>query len=234
MPAGVASVACAPGGSAAAAIARATRSASALPVFFVIPPRSRRYACELVTATAIAPTPETWLHAFHAGDRCVLEEVYREHVSAVDRAVGRVLRGADRETVVHDVFCRLVQSRSMREGFRGGALSPWLATVAHNAAIDYVRRYRRETLRDPDEMSQLVDRGADPEDALDAGRIVERFRRERLPAKWHGVLDARFVRGLSQAEAARELGITRTTLAYQELRVRALLKRFVLENRRPV
>jgi RNA polymerase sigma-70 factor (ECF subfamily) len=186
----------------------------------------------LVSATAAADD-ETWLEAFHAGERGVLAAVYQEHFAAVDRAVGRALSGADQETVVHDVFCRLVQSRKMREGFHGGALGAWLSTVAHHAAIDYLRRHRRESLRGPAEMAELVDRGAEPAaPALDAAQIVERFRRERLPAKWQRVFEARFLRALSQAEAAAELGISRTTLAYQELRVRRLLQRFVL-NRRP-
>jgi RNA polymerase sigma-70 factor (ECF subfamily) len=187
----------------------------------------------LVSAIATA-ADETWLEAFHAGDRKVLTAMYQEYFAVVNRAVGRALSGADQETVVHDVFCRLVQSRKMREGFHGGALGAWLATVAHHAAIDYLRRHRRETLRGPAEMAELVDRGAEPAaPAADAARIVERFCRERLPAKWQRVFDARFLRALSQAEAAAELGISRTTLAYQELRIRRLLQRFVLDRRPP-
>ncbi|NPC78158.1 RNA polymerase subunit sigma-70, partial [Pyxidicoccus fallax] len=54
------------------------------------------------------------------------------------------------------------------------------------------------------------------------------FRREHLPAKWAPVFEARFVRQLSQREAAAALGLHRTTLAYQELRIRSLLKKFLL------
>jgi RNA polymerase sigma-70 factor (ECF subfamily) len=57
---------------------------------------------------------------------------------------------------------------------------------------------------------------------------VERFCREHLPAKWAKVFDARFLRQLPQREAARELGIQRSTLAYQEQQVRELLTAFLL------
>ena len=61
--------------------------------------------------------------------------------------------------------------------------------------------------------------------------MIERFRREVLPAKWADVFEHRFLRQLSQAEAAELLGIGRTTLAYQETRVRRLLRRFLLKGR---
>jgi RNA polymerase sigma-70 factor (ECF subfamily) len=44
------------------------------------------------------------------------------------------------------------------------------------------------------------------------------------------VFDARFIQQLDQPEAARLLGMHRTTLIYQEYRVRTLLKRFVLRK----
>jgi hypothetical protein len=63
-----------------------------------------------------------------------------------------------------------------------------------------------------------------------AQAVIGRFRREVLPEKWRSVFEARFIRQLSQREAATEIGITRTTLAYQEMRVRSLLERFLLTN----
>lgn len=183
-----------------------------------------------MTATVIPhDDADGWLAAFHAGDRRALETCYREHYATVDRAVGRVLSGADRETVVQAVFLRLVQSRKAREGFTGGSLTAWLRTLARHEAIDYWRRHRRERAALPEELDRLAG-GEDPalDAELDAQALIERFRRERLPERWRAVFEARFLDGLSQREAAARLGIRRTTLVYQELRVRALLERFVL------
>lgn len=171
-----------------------------------------------------------WLARFHAGDKKVIEEVYLDHFDTVQGAVGRVLRGADQETVVHEVFFRVVSDEEFRMRFHGGSLRAWLATVGRNRAIDFLRRRNREEMTEAHDLEQVAGT-ADADrfvEQAEARKIVERFRREQLPEKWRSVFEARFMRQLSQREAAVELGISRTTLAYQELRIRSLLKSFLL------
>jgi RNA polymerase sigma-70 factor (ECF subfamily) len=177
---------------------------------------------------------DRWLLDFHAGRRTVLEQCYRELYATVQRAVGRVLLGADQETVIHEVFYRLISREELRRSFRGGSLKAWIATVAYHQALEYVRRQQREQgalaqARDMGEMEAGVVEEASAE--CEARMLVERFRRECLPEKWHAVFEARFLRQLPQREAAQELGIHRTTLAYQEMRIRGLLERFLLRER---
>ena len=170
-----------------------------------------------------------WVDRFHAGERQVLEQVYRENFAAVDQSVGTVLQGADRETVIHEVFLRVLNNESFRRSYQGGDLGAWLATVARNHAIDYARRRNREApagvavghdLSDGDLLAR----------ACEARLLVERFRREVLPPQWQAVFEARFLQNLTQHEAARALNKRRTTLAYQELRIRGLLRKFLLED----
>src|SRR5579871_1367051 len=85
------------------------------------------------------------LEAFHRGERQALADCYRDHFEGVERAIGSILSGADRETVIHEVFSRLISQEHLRQSFRGGSLGAWLATVARNAAIDYRRRLTRES-----------------------------------------------------------------------------------------
>ncbi|WP_224368265.1 RNA polymerase sigma factor [Hyalangium versicolor] len=176
---------------------------------------------------------DRWLLDFHAGRRSVLEQCYRELYPTVQRAVGRVLTGADQETVIHEVFYRLISREELRRSFRGGSLKAWIATVAYHQALEYVRRLQRER----GALEQARDLGVVEADAVEASDseceariLIERFRRECLPEKWHAVFEARFLKQLPQREAARELGMHRTTLAYQELRIRALLRRFLLRE----
>lgn len=174
-----------------------------------------------------------WLEDFHAGDRGVLEQCYRDHYRGVVGAVRRYLTGADAETVTHEVFFRLLWNGKLRENFQGGRFDAWLTQVATNLARDHLRRYRREQPASPEAPpeSGVPDAGAaDAADEVDAKMMVDRFRRERLPAEWGGVFDARFLRQLSQRDAAKELGMHRTTLVYQEQRIRALLKEFLLSG----
>ena len=173
--------------------------------------------------------PEDWLRRFHDGERALMEECYRDHYDTVERAVGRVLASAsDRETAVHEVFLRLLTRRDVREGFGGGSLAAWLGTVARNLAIDCARAWSRERAVAPEDAERLAGRAADEESALEARLAIERFRRECLPAKWQRLFELRFLERKSQREAAAALGIARMTLIGRELRVRRLLRRFLL------
>jgi RNA polymerase sigma-70 factor (ECF subfamily) len=173
-----------------------------------------------------------WLARFHAGDRATLGAVYQEHFDSVHAAASRLLPSVDAETVTQEVFLRMVEETEFRAHFSGGALRAWLCTVARNRAIDVLRRQKRVDLVDDQNLEALA--GAAEQDTMlerfRAQAIIGRFRREVLPAKWRAVFEARFIRQLSQREAATEVGVTRTTLAYQEMRVRGLLERFLLTN----
>jgi RNA polymerase sigma-70 factor (ECF subfamily) len=174
-------------------------------------------------------TNDRWLDRFYAGDRDLLAEVYEEQFELVFQAVGRVVGDVDQETVVHELFCRLLASETMRRGFRGGTLAAWLTTLAKHQAIDFVRKYRREG-----SLEGVGDQVAAPsDDGAEAKRLVDGFRTEALPQKWAAVFEARFLRQLSQREAAASLGISRTTLVYQELRVRRLMEKYFLRRRVP-
>ncbi|MGC4117529.1 MAG: sigma-70 family RNA polymerase sigma factor [Myxococcales bacterium] len=186
-------------------------------------------------ALQIPALADRWLESFHAGEACALEACYREHFEVVDGAVGRLLRGADRETVVHEVFYRVVSDPRFRQSFRGGSLGAWLATVARNLATDHLRaqqRHRGVPLDEAGEIPepQAADGGAD---AAEARMLVDRFRAEVLPAKWARVFQARFIEQRDQRDAAKQLGMARTTLAYQELRIRSLLRKFLLRGGAP-
>jgi RNA polymerase sigma-70 factor (ECF subfamily) len=172
---------------------------------------------------------DRWLAAFHAGDRTVLEKCYRDTHASVLSAARRLLTDCDAETVVHEVYYRLISDGRFRQSFKGGSVAAWLAQVTTNSAIDHLRRRRREAAPLPPE-SELESRGADArvDDELEAKILVERFRRERLPPEWAPVFDTRFLRRLPQREAAHELGIPRSTLVYQEQRIRELLTKFLI------
>jgi RNA polymerase sigma-70 factor (ECF subfamily) len=174
---------------------------------------------------------EQWLAAFHAGDRATLEACYREHFAAVDRAIGSLLTGADRETVIHEVFWRVLAREEFRRSFQGGAFASWLMTVARHQAIDFRRRLDRETSLPPDGAPTASPAGW--EQAAHARLLVEQFRREVLPSEWQGVFELRFLQQLPQRAAADQLSIGRTTLAYREMRIRRLLKHFLLEGDPP-
>ena len=187
-----------------------------------------------VTAPAGQDSEDSWLRCFHRGDRVAFARCYREYVGTVSWAVGQILRGVDRETVVQDVFCRLFGDAELRRNFDGGNFGAWVITVARRQAIDFRRKRDRETPTDPETLhgqGDSADQGHSPDEELELRSLVQRFL-AILPAKWEGVFRARFLERLDQRSAARRLGMRRTTLAYQEMQVRRRLRRFVLEQDR--
>lgn len=174
---------------------------------------------------------EAWLTAFHAGEHDAIESCYRDHFETVMYAASAVLGGADSETVVHEVFYKLLTDPRTRSGFRGGSLSAWLRQVTRNRAIDFRRRHRLEQQVDPATAQALAAAAEEPNAPQPELRLaLESFYREYLPPEWAPVFEARFMRQLSQREAASYLGMRRTTLAYQESRLRARLRRFLLRT----
>jgi RNA polymerase sigma-70 factor (ECF subfamily) len=157
-----------------------------------------------------------------------MEECYRVHFSDVEKSAGRLLSGVDLENVVHEVFAKILTNKQTRLSFKGGSFPSWLSAVARNQAIDYLKRNRREHPVEPRIAEQLAEstRQENTED-IELKRVIERFRSEEVPGKWLPVFDARFIRRLTQREAAKELGISRTTLAYREGRIRQRLRRFI-------
>ncbi len=184
-----------------------------------------------VTHPASAESAAGWLEAFHRGDRDVLESSYRRHVSAVVDEAAKLLRSADAETVAHEVFYRLLTEARMRASFDGSNLGAWLRVVARRAAIDLLRKRRHE--EPPVDDEALAGVPPDPtrdDEERDAKRLIERFRAEVLPEKYRRLFEVRFLEQLAQREAAEKLGISRSTLAYQDERVRELLKAFLLDT----
>jgi RNA polymerase sigma-70 factor (ECF subfamily) len=170
---------------------------------------------------------DRWRIRFYRGDRSVLTASYLDCFDVVREAVRRVLGGADGDTVVHNVFFRLISDANLRESFRGGDFKAWLATVARNDALNFRRRRERERelTREPRSKST-----GEVEDEIHAKLLVDRFRNEVLPERLRSLFDVRFLRQLSQREAAQELSMHRTTLVYQERQIRTALRSFLLED----
>ena len=183
-------------------------------------------------AETVTGEDEGWLERFHAGDPRTMEACYRRHFATVERAVRDIVGREDGETIIHEVFSRLIAAPDLRRSFRGGAFGAWIATVGRNLAIDYRRRLCREVSHDA---PGNADGAAAPssvawEDAAESRLLIERFRREQLRPEWQGVFELRFLQQLPQRDAAARMGINRTTLAYREVRIRRALKQFLLEG----
>lgn len=179
--------------------------------------------------TARLPGSDAWLEDFHEGRRATMADVYHDYFATVEAAVRRVLSGADKETVIHEVFFKLIASPEQRRRFQGGSFGAWITTVARNQAIDYARRRRRELTMLADQLPTLTE-VVEGDAVADAHVLIKQFR-DGLPENWRRVFDLCFLGQLPQREAAAALGVARTTLAYQHYKIRVRLRRFLVPRK---
>jgi len=180
--------------------------------------------------TASALDRDAWLQDFHAGRRATMADLYHEYFRTVAAAVGHVVTGADKETVIHEVFFKLISSAEDRSRFQGGSFGAWITTVARNHAIDHARRRDRELAMSAEQIGAYVGDAARAGEAAGARILIERFR-AGLPAKWLPVFELCFLGQLPQRDAAARLGLARTTLAYQHHQIRVRLQRFLVPRK---
>jgi RNA polymerase sigma factor (sigma-70 family) len=184
---------------------------------------------------------------FREGDRAALETVYRACVAQVTAAVkqtcrwqagpGQSSRGCPHWCQVADwvqeVFARAFAPRA-RAAFDGErAYGPYLAAIARNVVLDNLRHRGREIPTDWLDLEQLAPAHEDEADASFMDVLAGHVRRyvHDLEPRMRAVHEARYARGLSQQEAASELGLTRQRVRTLEAHLHAGLRRTLARDR---
>jgi RNA polymerase sigma-70 factor (ECF subfamily) len=138
--------------------------------------------------------------AARSGDADAMRELYERHAARVHAHVLRILGDHhDADDVTQQVFAKLMTEL---DRYRPGEarFMAWILRVAHNAAIDHMRRTRAvpwESIGDPD--------ACEDGSAGDARRSL-RTALESLPQAQRDVLLLTHVVGLSPSEIAARLG----------------------------
>lgn len=149
-----------------------------------------------------------------------VEGVYRRYGPMLARRCRLLLRD---DTLAEDAMQELVTTLLARgETFRDAA-SPyrWLCRAAERASLDQLRRGRRVRQALPlDDVDQL---GAAPGVDAEARRAVLESL-ERLDEDARHLAVMLFVDGLTQGEAADELGLSRVTVNKRAARIRGQLR----------
>jgi RNA polymerase sigma-70 factor (ECF subfamily) len=187
----------------------------------------------------ILPKDPALLARFREGDREALEKVYWAYVDRVGRVVRhgfsmmrRDLGGAASghvEGARPDEVADLVQETFLRAFAAPARLAydgvrdygPFLTTITRNLLVDRVRRLGRELSFDDLDVD-WPDAPAE-EEAPWADEAIMKVVRDYLaglPDELRGVHEQRYVRGASQEESARLLGLSRQQLRTLEKRLR--------------
>ena len=170
------------------------------PVAPLFSPSSRMFA-----STAALGQPELTLSAVRRarrGDTAALDYLYRHCAPGVFAYVRRILRNDyDAQDVTQQVFVKLATSLDKYDSQRAD-FSAWLLRVAHNVAVDHIRKQRFTLLSDPAEATEVMEQ---PD--LDDGRSLREMFRALSDAQ-RDVLLLREVAGLTPREVAKRLGKT--------------------------
>ena len=139
-----------------------------------------------------------------AGDGDAFAELYRRHFAAVYRVAFLVCHdAAAAEDIAQEAFLAAVRNLDRFE--RGRPVRPWLARIASNRAIDWVRARNRRAESQLDELPAGEAADAAATDAA-VGLIA------RLPAEQRQVVALRFVLDLTPGEIAALLDLPRGTV----------------------
>lgn len=83
------------------------------------------------------------IRAMNRGDKNGLKEVYEEYVSYIYGIVRALLHNKEEaEDITSDFFLRLWEKSDTYKP--GGGHKGWMATIARNMAVDYIRKHKRE------------------------------------------------------------------------------------------
>ncbi len=180
----------------------------------------------------VHPGDEDIVVRISRGDESALSVLYDRYARIVYSLILKMVHNQQvAEELTQEVFLRVWQQSSSYSRERGRFAS-WMLGIAHNLAIDEIRRGKarpQQVYDNPEESRSLLevaDRAPEPDEmALGGIRrdfIVEAL--ERLPGNQREVIEMSYFGGLTQSQIAERKGEplgtikTRTRLALQRLR----------------
>jgi RNA polymerase sigma-70 factor, ECF subfamily len=168
------------------------------------------------------------------GDRQAFDDLYRRHVDAIWRRLGRLIGpDPDREDLVQHIFLEVFRGL---DRFRGeAAFSTFLHRVMLNTAFDHLkRRGRRPPSVSPEQLADVHDQAASPET-----RAVQRERLavtsallDRLKPKKRIAFVLRVVEGLSLEEVAILVDATPAAVAQRVRHAHSEIEALLARHRR--
>jgi RNA polymerase sigma-70 factor (ECF subfamily) len=154
---------------------------------------------------------------FASGDLEAFELLFRQFQGDVYRWLVRLTRDpAAAEDLTVEVFWRIYRARARFDASR--SFGAWARRIASNAALDHLRKVRRETAAWPSPPSATAHSAG----GRDLNVRIERAF-VRLPPKLRVVAELAFVDGMPQEEIAEALGISRTAVKFRAIRAKKFL-----------
>lgn len=139
------------------------------------------------------------------GDTQAFARLYEDYFDKIYRYIAlRVASRVEAEDLTEQVFLKVLESIASFK-WRGVPFSAWLFRIAHNLAMDHLRRSKKESV--PLDES-IATRDFSPEALAEKRLSIEQLITavEQLTQIQKEVISLRFAGGLSTAETARVVG----------------------------
>ena len=175
--------------------------------------------------------------AMAAGDMSALRQIYDAYLKLIYAICLKVLKHREAaEDVTSEFFIRLYRSASTFNG--QGHHKTWMATIAKNMCIDYIRKNNRVTESIDAAMTPEEGEAArEPEDAKTVGggsveeqtvnRITIEWAREQLTEKEREIMDLKCGGGFTFREIAETLGMPQGTVSWHYNNAVAKLRKLI-------
>jgi RNA polymerase sigma-70 factor (ECF subfamily) len=144
-----------------------------------------------------------------AGSQPAFQEIVRRYERPVFNLIARVVRDpALAEDLAQETFLKTY--RSLRSFDLNRKFSSWILRIAHNGALDALRRRRADPVVATSVPEPAVPPAADAVESAALGEAIERAL-DGLRPEWRAAVVLRYQEGLSYEEVAEILGIPEGT-----------------------
>ena len=152
-------------------------------------------------------------------DPGLFTHLYTMHAAGLVHYVTHMVRDRHAASdIVHDTLIKAFE-RNLASVAGGPPITSWLYRVAHNAALDHIRRGRRATPEEPAAIDRRRESTAGEPLEWGAHGLIHAAL-DRLPPAQRDVTVLRYLGGMTPAETATALG--KTAVAVRQLEARAL------------
>ena len=186
---------------------------------------------------------EEFRNGFRRGDTAVLECLYWEHIDLVEQVLargfvtrdGRNVPGVEDEEprgdLMQEVFLKAFSVTTRATFDPAYDFRRYLLAIGRNVLVDFHRRSGRQpvTVDPAGDLGEALDATTEPEWCAPALVGVVEGYVAALVSPLREVHELRFVRGKSQRDAARALGVSRQNLRTFEARLKDGLRRALWE-----
>jgi len=177
-------------------------------------------------------TDEQLVVAVREVDKEMYGELIRRYSSKIGHYLRKFIRDNDAlDDVLQDVFIKAY--RNLYDFNPNRKFSPWLYRIAHNEALNSLKKYKKEKLSLDETEWEIADEKINLKDSVDTKFLKEDIERGlgRLKDKYQEVLILYFFEQKTYDEISEIMRIPRNTVGVLLMRAKELLKQFLKEER---